>query len=94
VKHSASPSGSTLIRVHQARSLPRGASRAGACILDLIARIRRERGVPVVLVTHDAAVAARADRIGTMLDGRAVPAAAAPEEAAVASAGTVPGAAA
>jgi ABC-type lipoprotein export system ATPase subunit len=58
-------------------------SRAGARILDLIAQIRRERGVTVVLVTHDAAVAARADRIVTMLDGRAVTTAAAPREPAL-----------
>lgn len=46
-------------------------SRAGATVLDLIARLRRERGLTVVLVTHDPAVASRADRTVRMLDGRA-----------------------
>ena len=46
-------------------------SEAGAHVLDLIERLRRERELTVVLVTHDAAVAARADRIVRMLDGRA-----------------------
>jgi len=51
---------------------PTGAldSRAGAAILDLLEGIRVERGTTLVVVTHDAAVAARADRIVTMLDGR------------------------
>ena len=45
-------------------------SAAGARVLDLLERLRRERGLTVVLVTHDAGVAARADRIVRMLDGR------------------------
>ena len=45
-------------------------SEAGQRILDLIDRLRRERGLTVVLVTHDAGVAGRADRIVRMLDGR------------------------
>jgi putative ABC transport system ATP-binding protein len=49
-------------------------SEAGALVLDLIERVRRERGLTVVLVTHDQAVAARADRIVRMLDGRPEPA--------------------
>ncbi len=47
-------------------------SEAGATVLDLIERLRRERGLTVVLVTHDTGVAARADRIVTMLDGHVV----------------------
>ena len=48
-------------------------SKAGRNILDLIDRLRRERELTVVMVTHDEAVAARADRIVRMLDGRVAP---------------------
>jgi putative ABC transport system ATP-binding protein len=44
---------------------------AGA-ILDLIARVRAERGLTVVLVTHNAAAAARAERTVRLRDGRVV----------------------
>jgi putative ABC transport system ATP-binding protein len=47
-------------------------SEAGRVVLDLIERLRTESGLTVVLVTHDADVAARADRIVRMLDGRAL----------------------
>ena len=39
-------------------------------MLDLLERLRRERNLTIVLVTHDPAVAARADRVVRMLDGR------------------------
>jgi putative ABC transport system ATP-binding protein len=52
-------------------------SEAGRLVLDLVERLRRDRGLTVVLVTHDPGVAARADRIVRMLDGRAVAATAA-----------------
>jgi putative ABC transport system ATP-binding protein len=45
-------------------------SESGRRILDLIEELRSQRGLTVVLVTHDAGVAARADRIVRMLDGR------------------------
>ena len=45
-------------------------SQAGGRVLDLIAELRASRGLTVVLVTHDAAVSARTDRIVRMLDGR------------------------
>jgi putative ABC transport system ATP-binding protein len=45
-------------------------SASGRLVLDLIERLRRERGLTVVLVTHDAAIAARSDRVVRMLDGR------------------------
>jgi ABC-type lipoprotein export system ATPase subunit len=45
-------------------------SEAGRVVLDLLERLRSERGLTVLLVTHDAAVARRADRIVAMLDGR------------------------
>ena len=46
-------------------------SEVGARVLDLLERLRRERGLTLVLVTHDSEVAARADRVIRMLDGRA-----------------------
>jgi putative ABC transport system ATP-binding protein len=48
-------------------------SDAGRLVLDLLERLRRERDLTIVLVTHDAAVAARADRVVRMLDGRLEP---------------------
>jgi putative ABC transport system ATP-binding protein len=51
-------------------------SESGRLVLDLIERLQREHGLTVVLVTHDAAVAARADRVVRMLDGREAVAAA------------------
>ena len=45
-------------------------SKAGRNILDLIEKLRDERDLTVVMVTHDEGVAARADRIVRMLDGR------------------------
>ena len=47
-------------------------SEAGRVVLDLLEELRHSRSLTLVLVTHDAAVAARADRIVTMLDGRAL----------------------
>jgi ABC-type lipoprotein export system ATPase subunit len=43
--------------------------RTGAEILDLLAK-ENERGLTIVMVTHDASVAARADRIVHLKDGR------------------------
>ena len=48
-------------------------SAAGRTVLDLIERLRAENGLTIVLVTHDQEVAARADRLVHMLDGRARP---------------------
>ncbi len=45
-------------------------SRSGEEVLDLLARLRAERGVAVVVVTHDAGVAARLDRTLLVRDGR------------------------
>jgi putative ABC transport system ATP-binding protein len=47
-------------------------SRAGARILDLLEELRRQKGLTIVMVTHAPDIAARADRIVTMLDGRVV----------------------
>jgi ABC-type lipoprotein export system ATPase subunit len=47
-------------------------SDAAAAALALFARLRAEKGVTIVLVTHDESVAATADRTVHMLDGRVV----------------------
>ncbi|HEY7708139.1 MAG TPA: ABC transporter ATP-binding protein [Gaiellaceae bacterium] len=47
-------------------------SKAGAQVLDLLERLRVERGLTLLVVSHDDRVASRADRVVGMLDGRAV----------------------
>jgi putative ABC transport system ATP-binding protein len=47
-------------------------SATGAQVLGLLERLHREQGTTVVLVTHDAEVAARAQRIIQLRDGRIV----------------------
>ncbi len=47
-------------------------SASGRRILDLIEELRETRGLTILLVTHDPLVAARADRLLQMLDGRIV----------------------
>jgi ABC-type lipoprotein export system ATPase subunit len=47
-------------------------SQSGKRVLDLMEDLHHNRGLTVILVTHDPAVAARADRIIKMLDGRVV----------------------
>ncbi|HEX6362233.1 MAG TPA: ABC transporter ATP-binding protein [Albitalea sp.] len=47
-------------------------SAAGAQVLDLFGALRAELGVTVFVVTHDPDVAARADRVLHMVDGRIV----------------------
>jgi predicted ABC-type transport system involved in lysophospholipase L1 biosynthesis ATPase subunit len=47
-------------------------SKAGQMVLDLLRQIRRERGVTLVLVSHDLQIASAAERIVRMLDGRVV----------------------
>lgn len=42
-------------------------------VLDLLEQIRRERQLTLIMVTHDEAVSARADRIIRMRDGRILP---------------------
>ncbi|RII08117.1 Lipoprotein-releasing system ATP-binding protein LolD [Streptomyces sp. YIM 130001] len=42
----------------------------GAAVLDLIARLTRERGTATVLVTHDRTHLTEADAVSTMTDGR------------------------
>jgi putative ABC transport system ATP-binding protein len=39
-------------------------------IIALLEKLWRERGLTLVLVTHDTAIARRAQRIGVMTDGR------------------------
>jgi len=45
-------------------------SAAGAAVLQLLDQLRRESGSALLLVTHDAALAARADRVVRLKDGR------------------------
>jgi putative ABC transport system ATP-binding protein len=45
-------------------------STTGVAIIDLMLRLRRERGSTLLLVTHDPALAAHADRIVSLRDGR------------------------
>ena len=51
---------------------PTGAldSKSGDRLFDLLDELRRERRMTLVVVTHDARVAARAERIVSMVDGR------------------------
>lgn len=78
-------SGGEMQRVALARALvmdppvlladePTGAldSKAGAEVLELLALASRELGRTVVMVTHDAGAAARAERIIRLADGRVV----------------------
>jgi len=70
---------STVLRWAKAGRLPtlvtpggRLDSVSGRRILDLLEELRKERGLTVIVVTHDHDVATRADRIVEMLDGRIV----------------------
>jgi putative ABC transport system ATP-binding protein len=47
-------------------------SATGALVLDLLLELRRARGRTLVLVTHDPALSARADRTVQLRDGRVV----------------------
>ena len=47
-------------------------SRTGAAVLELLDELRRESGVALLLATHDARVAAAADRVLELADGRLV----------------------
>jgi putative ABC transport system ATP-binding protein len=45
-------------------------SKSGIAIMDLIQQLHQARKVTVVLVTHDSAVAGRAERVVQLRDGR------------------------
>lgn len=47
-------------------------SKSGNRLFDLLDELRRERKMTLVVVTHDSAIAARAERIVHMVDGRTV----------------------
>jgi ABC-type lipoprotein export system ATPase subunit len=53
---------------------PTGAldSQTGRDVMAILQRLRRDRGLTIVLVTHDAEIAAYADRAVTVRDGRVV----------------------
>jgi lipoprotein-releasing system ATP-binding protein len=51
--------------------------KTGGTILDVLDRVRVERGQTMLMVTHDPEIAARADRIVHLVDGRVVEAGAA-----------------
>lgn len=45
-------------------------SRTGTAVLELLLELRAERGTTLIIATHDASVAARAQRVVEMVDGR------------------------
>ncbi len=45
-------------------------SKSGAMVLDLFDRLHREQGLTIVVITHGAEVAQRAERIVWICDGR------------------------
>ena len=47
-------------------------SKAGAEVMDILHRLHEEKGITVVMVTHDDEIGAQAGRIVHLLDGRAV----------------------
>jgi ABC-type lipoprotein export system ATPase subunit len=47
-------------------------TKTGTEVIDLLLELRRERGLTIVLVTHDPSVAARMERIVELRDGRVV----------------------
>lgn len=48
-------------------------SRSAGQVLDLLAQVRQERQLTLIIVTHDPAVSARADRVIRMQDGKILP---------------------
>ncbi len=47
-------------------------SRIGAAVIELLDELRRSEGATLLLATHDAKVAAAADRICELADGRLI----------------------
>ncbi|HIC92733.1 MAG TPA: ABC transporter ATP-binding protein, partial [Anaerolineae bacterium] len=47
-------------------------SKAGAEVMDILHRLHRERGITVVMVTHDEEIGSQAERIVRLRDGRVV----------------------
>jgi putative ABC transport system ATP-binding protein len=45
-------------------------SKSGAAIMDLVQQLHQDRKVTIVLVTHDATIAARAERTIRLSDGQ------------------------
>jgi putative ABC transport system ATP-binding protein len=63
----------------------------GAGVMDLLRRLNQEQRLTLVVVTHDPAVAAYADRVVRLRDGQIVAIEANPERQAVAADGPAPG---
>ena len=63
----------------------------GAGVMDLLRRLNQEQRLTLVVVTHDPAVAAYADRVVRLRDGQIVAIEANPERQAVATDGPAPG---
>jgi len=47
-------------------------SKSGRMVLELLFKLQKDQGSTLILVTHDLALAARADRVVTLSDGRIV----------------------
>jgi putative ABC transport system ATP-binding protein len=47
-------------------------SKSGAEVMDILTRLHREKGITLVMVTHDEAIGARAERIVRVRDGQIV----------------------
>ena len=47
-------------------------SKAGAEVMDILHRLHREKGITVVMVTHDEEIGAQAERVVRLRDGRIV----------------------
>jgi putative ABC transport system ATP-binding protein len=62
-------------------------SASGAAVLELLDRLRRESGAALVIATHDATIAARADRVVQLADGRIAGAAGAADKGSAGVAG-------
>jgi putative ABC transport system ATP-binding protein len=47
-------------------------SKAGAEVMDILHRLHREKGITIVMVTHDEEIGAQAERIVRLRDGRVI----------------------
>ncbi|MCK4452479.1 MAG: macrolide ABC transporter ATP-binding protein, partial [Anaerolineae bacterium] len=47
-------------------------SKAGAEVMEILHRLHREKGITVVMVTHDEEIGAQAQRVVRLRDGRVI----------------------